>query len=69
MISVLTWLLVSESISTSDVSNLCETKLFMIIRLGGEFVTFVFFILGIIITVKIKSIQRTTKYEKKIENA
>ncbi len=44
--------------------SLCNTLLFILIRSGGQLVTFVFVILGIIITKKVRLFTGDTKYER-----
>lgn len=38
--------------------------MFIVLRTSGEVVTLVFFIIGILITLKVRSIDRDTIYEK-----
>jgi len=50
-----------------DYSQLCHTTLFMMLRFSGEIVTALFFAIGILITLKIKKIPRTTKHDLEIK--
>jgi hypothetical protein len=45
-------------------TELCTTPMFIILRASGEFVTLVFFIIGILITWKVKNAERDTIYEQ-----
>lgn len=44
--------------------QLCSTPMFMFLRSGGEFVTLIFVIIGVIITVQHKKINRSTEFER-----
>ena len=56
MFGSLLWLEIDYSVANKTEISLCRTFLFMFIRVGGEFITFAFFIIGIIITYKVKTL-------------
>ena len=49
---------------STAVNELCDKIFFIVLRSGGELITVMFFIIGIIITVESKNIERKTKFEK-----
>eukprot|EP00347_Sterkiella_histriomuscorum_P023321 403335097 len=58
------FLVLYRSLFSQQSSKLCIDAVFLIIRLGGELVTFIFLMIGIAITRKVNSFQRSTTFEK-----
>ena len=50
------WFVVQEINGSINNNLLCRTYIFIIVRLSGEIMTFIFFIIGIMITVKVKNV-------------
>lgn len=60
----LLWLIILESSGTMDNLLLCRTDIFLLVRIGGEIMTFLFFIIGLIITSKVKKLIRENLIDK-----
>lgn len=57
-------LIILKSLSETDANDLCFQPVFLILRLGGELIIFLFFIFGIAITRKVRQFEKITEYEK-----
>ena len=63
MITAFVYLQVKNKLDDTSPQTLCTSPFFITMSAGGEIITLMFFIVGIIITIKVKKITRVTKYE------
>ena len=56
MVIGLFWLIIAESQNKLDNELLCETSIFLLVRVGGEIITLTFLVIGTIITVKVNKL-------------
>jgi len=57
-------LCVTQGLATNPSAKLCMDPVFLVLRAGGELITFFFAVIGITITWKVLTFQRKTIFEK-----
>lgn len=57
-------ILILQGLIQEGASKLCKQPIFLILRAGGEIIVFFFLAVGIMLTIKLKNMQRETRFEK-----
>jgi hypothetical protein len=57
-------ILILQGLLEEKGENLCKRPIFLILRAGGEIIVFFFFAVGVMLTIKLKNLQRETHFEK-----
>lgn len=64
MVIGLFWLIILESENKLDNNLLCETYIFLLVRIGGEIITLTFLIIGIVINLKVNKLIKNRLIDK-----
>lgn len=56
--------LIYHGLSNVETEQLCRRPLFLILRIGGEFIVYFFLVIGIVLTKQIRTQTRDTEYER-----